>query len=66
MDYLNGEWQFEIDHGKSGRDRGLCKNTELNSSIIVPFCPERNCPESITRISWNAWYKRKVDIKTTG
>ena len=37
---LNGEWQFEIDHGKSGKARGLMSGSELKDRIIVPFCPE--------------------------
>ncbi|HPJ76478.1 MAG TPA: beta-galactosidase, partial [Clostridia bacterium] len=61
---LNGEWQFEIDHGKSGRDRGLYKNTELNSSIIVPFCPESELSGINNKDFMECvWYKRKVDIK---
>ena len=37
---LNGEWQFEIDHGVSGRARGLVEKEKLDGTIIVPFCPE--------------------------
>ena len=36
---LNGPWQFEIDHGASGRTRGLVER-DLTSTINVPFCPE--------------------------
>ena len=36
---LNGQWQFEIDHGASGRARGLAER-ELTGTITVPFCPE--------------------------
>jgi hypothetical protein len=36
---LNGTWQFEIDAGDSGLERGL-KDRELKQSITVPFCPE--------------------------
>ena len=36
---LNGEWQFEIDHGDSGLERGL-RESELAPRIQVPFCPE--------------------------
>lgn len=36
---LNGEWQFEIDHGDSGLERGLLAR-ELKERIVVPFCPE--------------------------
>jgi len=37
---LNGEWQFEIDHGRSGKERKLYNKETLDSKIIVPFCPE--------------------------
>ena len=37
---LNGAWQFEIDHGGSGRARGLVEKEPLDQSILVPFCPE--------------------------
>ena len=32
---LNGTWQFEIDHGASGRSRGLVNKEKLDSSILV-------------------------------
>lgn len=37
---LNGYWEFEIDHGKSGRARKLFDSGRLSDSITVPFCPE--------------------------
>ena len=37
---LNGEWQFEIDHGVSGAERKLFEAESLSSKITVPFCPE--------------------------
>jgi hypothetical protein len=36
---LNGEWQFEIDPGDSGLERGLLQR-ELHDRTLVPFCPE--------------------------
>ena len=36
---LNGEWQFELDQGDSGLERGLLQH-ELSDRILVPFCPE--------------------------
>ena len=36
---LNGEWQFEMDPGASGLERGLCER-DLAGRITVPFCPE--------------------------
>lgn len=41
---LNGEWQFEMDPGKSGISRGLNQDEQkLTQRIIVPFCPESGC-----------------------
>ena len=38
---LNGQRQFEIDHGRSGEARGLYKEgVVLSGTITVPFCPE--------------------------
>ena len=36
---LNGEWQFCLDQGQSGRERGLHEAASLPGSILVPFCP---------------------------
>ena len=36
---LNGTWQFEVDQGDSGLERGLLER-DLNAAITVPFCPE--------------------------
>lgn len=38
---LNGQWQFEIDNGRSAKARELFKNEiTLKDTINVPFCPE--------------------------
>ena len=37
---LNGCWEFEIDHGRSGKARKLFEAEGLNGKIIIPFCPE--------------------------
>ncbi len=59
---LNGEWQFEIDQGDSGLDRGLLQR-DLNSRIVVPFCPESKL-SGIENLDYlNAvWYRRQVTI----
>ena len=59
---LNGEWQFEIDPGDSGLERGLAER-ELSGRIIVPFCPESTL-SGIGNTDWlNAvWYRRTVTI----
>jgi len=59
---LNGEWQFEIDHGDSGLERGLL-NRALKDRILVPFCPE--APLSgieHTDFMLAVWYRRTVTI----
>ncbi len=59
---LNGEWQFEIDAGDSGLERGLLER-ELRDRIIVPFCPESplsgvGCTDFMNAV----WYRRTVTI----
>lgn len=59
---LNGEWQFELDQGDSGIDRGL-KDRELTGKILVPFCPESTLSGiGHTDFINAAWYRRSVDI----
>lgn len=59
---LNGEWQFEVDQGDSGLERGL-KDRELKDRIIVPFCPESELSGICNRDFLNAvWYRRTVQI----
>ncbi|MHC4563200.1 MAG: sugar-binding domain-containing protein, partial [Planctomycetota bacterium] len=59
---LNGPWQFEIDTGDSGKQRGLCER-ELAETITVPFCPESEL-SGIGNVDFlNAvWYRRDVKI----
>lgn len=60
---LNGEWQFEIDNGRSGQDRGLVERKMLNSRIIVPFCPEsRLSGINNTDFMTCVWYKRTFTL----
>ncbi|MFP4977949.1 glycoside hydrolase family 2 protein [Paenibacillus sp. CN-4] len=58
---LNGEWKFEIDHGKSGKDRGYWGSAhELSGTITVPFCPEsRLSGVGYTDFMAAVWYKRE-------
>ena len=61
---LNGEWQFEIDNGRSGVDRGL-QNTDrdLSGVITVPFCPESKLSGVENKdFMYGVWYKRNVTI----
>jgi len=60
---LNGEWQFEIDHGKSGRARGLPSADSLEGTITVPFPPESERSGVEHRDFMDTvWYRREVDI----
>ncbi len=59
---LNGEWEFEIDQGDSGLDRGLLSRT-LNSKITVPFCPESELSGVYNRDYLEVvWYRKQVEI----
>ncbi len=59
---LNGEWQFEIDAGDSGLERGLLEQ-ELSNRIVVPFCPEAPLSGIHNTDIMNAvWYRRRVTI----
>ena len=59
---LNGTWQFEIDQGDSGIDRGLIGRS-LKDRITVPFCPESKLSGVGNTDYLNAvWYRRDVSI----
>ncbi|HEY0755703.1 MAG TPA: glycoside hydrolase family 2 TIM barrel-domain containing protein [Ktedonobacteraceae bacterium] len=59
---LNGEWQFEIDAGDSGLERGLVER-ELHDRILVPFCPESTLSGIGKTDFLNVvWYRRLVTI----
>ena len=59
---LNGTWQFEIDQGDSGLQRGLLERG-LNAAITVPFCPESRLSGIENHDFLNAvWYRRSVTI----
>ena len=61
---LNGEWEFELDRGNSGRDRKFYKRTSLDSKIIVPFCPESKLSGIGNTDFLNCvWYLKRVKIK---
>jgi beta-galactosidase/beta-glucuronidase len=60
---LNGEWQFEFDFGKSGRERKVQSQQSLKDKITVPFCPESelsgvNYKDFIPAV----WYKKVIEI----
>lgn len=61
---LNGAWEFEIDAGLSGEDRGLHSgDTALSRSITVPFCPESELSGINNKDFMPAvWYRRIVRV----
>jgi len=62
---LNGEWQFEIDKAADGESRGLTYGKDLNSKIIVPFCPESKLSGlglPTTEHMKNVWYRRTFEL----
>ena len=59
---LNGTWQFEIDAGDSGLERGLV-GRRLSGRILVPFCPESPLSGVGNEDFMPAvWYRREVTI----
>ncbi len=59
---LNGEWQFEINSGDTGLERGLL-HKELSGRITVPFCPESELSGVGNTDFMNAvWYRREISI----
>jgi len=59
---LNGPWEFEIDQGDSGLERGLLERP-LSGTINVPFCPESalsgvGCTDYMDAV----WYRRQAEI----
>ncbi len=61
---LNGQWDFEIDHGISGKDRAFFSPEHtLSGKIQVPFCPESVLSGvHYTDFMRSVWYKREVEI----
>ncbi|WP_129113752.1 glycoside hydrolase family 2 protein [Halegenticoccus tardaugens] len=60
---LNGRWAFEIDHGASGRARGLPEADALDSEITVPFAPESDLSGIGHADFMDAvWYRREIEI----
>ncbi|QHC61169.1 sugar-binding domain-containing protein [Rathayibacter sp. VKM Ac-2760] len=59
---LNGLWQFEVDRGDTGFERGLL-GRELRDEIKVPFAPESTASgigdvDFLTAV----WYRRTVTV----
>lgn len=59
---LNGWWEFEIDAGDSGLDRGVGKGP-LAEKILVPFAPESKLSGvEHTDFMESVWYRRTITI----
>ena len=60
---LNGPWEFEVDPGRSGRERGLPAAAKLAGRIVVPFCPESRL-SGVGRTDFipAVWYRRTVTL----
>lgn len=59
---LNGTWQFEIDPGDTGLERGLVERP-LRDEITVPFAPESELSGvENTDFLEAVWYRREVTI----
>ena len=60
---LNGEWEFEVDTGKSGEARKLFQKDHLAQKINVPFCPESKLSgiENLDFLEC-VWYRRDIEI----
>ncbi len=60
---LNGAWQFEVDRGMSGEERGYTGGRQLAGEIVVPFCPESSLSGVGDRDFLNSvWYRRFIDV----
>ena len=60
---LNGEWEFEIDNGKSGIDRKFFERSTLDGKITVPFCPESELSGIGSKDCMGCvWYRREFEI----
>ena len=61
---LNGEWEFEFDFGKSGKQRGFEKtDAPFTRRINVPFCPESKL-SGIEYVDFipQCWYRRDLPV----
>jgi len=60
---LNGEWEFEIDHGNSGRERNWFERDALSGKITVPFVPESKLSGvGAQDFMQSVWYRRDFEL----
>ena len=63
---LNGEWDFLIDNGCSGKERRFYENADFNMKINVPFAPESKLSGiENTDFMKSVWYKRTFSLLKT-
>lgn len=60
---LNGQWEFEIDHSITGKERKFFERDSLEQKIIVPFAPESKL-SGIEHLNFmkSVWYRRTFTI----
>ena len=60
---LNGEWEFEIDRGITGKERKFYERPSLSDKIIVPFVPESVLSGVNDQdVMKSVWYRREFTI----
>ncbi len=60
---LNGEWEFEIDNARVGKERRYFERKSLDSRITLPFCPESSLSGLSHTDFMNAlWYRRSMTV----
>jgi beta-galactosidase/beta-glucuronidase len=60
---LNGEWDFEVDYGCSGKDRKWFERESLKDKIIVPFCPESELSGIGNKdFMRTVWYRKEFEV----
>ncbi len=64
---LCGEWEFDFDFGRSGKESGVLEKEWFDHRIEVPFCPESR----LSGIGYRdfipaCWYRRKFESKKLG
>lgn len=60
---LNGEWEFEIDSGISGKHRKFFERDSLDCKITVPFCPESDLSGIGNKdFMYCVWYRKEFTL----
>ncbi len=60
---LNGQWEFEVDNGSSGKERKWQEREALNDRIMVPFCPESTLSGIGNKdFMRTVWYRKEFEL----